>query len=134
MERQFRHETLIDALNIVYEEAEKRRFIRLNLASLAFTLGAIAAMLLAIGAVIITPLVLTRLGLGAMTEIILRFARWPALMIAMLLGVAVLYRYGPSRREAKWEWLSVGASLATSAWFGGSALLSWYFATQVSQR
>jgi membrane protein len=40
----------------------------------------------------------------------------------------VLYRYGPSRREAKWEWLSVGASLATSAWFGGSALLSWYFA------
>jgi membrane protein len=128
VERQFRHETLIDALNIVYEEAEKRRFIRLNLASLAFTLGAIAAMLLAIGAVIITPLVLTRLGLGAMTEIILRFARWPALMIAMLLGVAVLYRYGPSRREAKWEWLSVGASLATSAWFGGSALLSWYFA------
>jgi membrane protein len=119
---------LIDALNIVYEEAEKRRFIRLNLVSLAFTLGAIAAMLLAVGAVIITPLVLTRLGLGAMTEIILRFARWPALMIAMLLGVAVLYRYGPSRREAKWEWLSVGASLATSAWFGGSALLSWYFA------
>jgi len=40
----------------------------------------------------------------------------------------VLYRYGPSRREAKWEWLSIGAVLATSAWFAGSALLSWYFA------
>jgi membrane protein len=118
---------LIDALNIVYEEKEKRSLILLNLVSLAFTLGAIAAMLLAVGAVVATPLVLTRLGLGAMTEIIVRFARWPALMLAMLFGLAVLYRYGPSRRQAKWEWLSVGAATATLAWFGASALLSWYF-------
>jgi membrane protein len=119
---------LIDALNIVYEEQEKRNFIRLNLVSLAFTVSAIAAMLVAVCAVIVTPLMLTRLGLGAMTEIIVRLARWPALMLAMLLGLAALYRYGPSRREAKWEWLSVGASTATLAWFGGSALLSWYLA------
>jgi membrane protein len=119
---------LIDALNIVYEEKEKRAFIRLNLVSLAFTLGAIAAVLLAVGAVVATPLVLARMGLGAMTEIIVRFARWPALMVTMLLGLAVLYRYGPSRREAKWKWLSVGAAIATLAWFAGSALLSWYFA------
>jgi membrane protein len=119
---------LIDALNIVYEEEEKRGIIRLNLVSLAFTVGAIAAMLLAVGVVVVTPLVLTRLGLGAMTETIVRLARWPSLMLAMLLGLAVLYRHGPSRREAKWEWLSVGAVVATLAWFGSSALLSWYFA------
>jgi membrane protein len=118
---------LIDALNIVYEEEEKRGFIRLNLASLAFTAGAIAAMLVAVGAVVVTPLVLTRLGLGAMTENIVRLARWPALMLAMLLGLAVLYRHGPSRRKAKWKWLSTGAVVATLAWFAGSALLSWYF-------
>jgi membrane protein len=119
---------LIDALNIVYEEQEKRSFIRLNLVSLTFTLGAIAAMLVAVGAVIVTPLVLTQLGLGAMTETVVRFARWPALMFAMLLGLAALYRYGPSRCEAKWEWLSIGASTATLACFGSSALLSWYLA------
>jgi membrane protein len=119
---------LIDALNIVYEEEEKRGIIRLNLVSLAITVAAIAAMLLAVGVVVVTPLVLTRLGLGAMTETIVRLARWPSLMLAMLLGLAVLYRHGPSRREAKWEWLSVGAVVATLAWFGSSALLSWYFA------
>jgi membrane protein len=119
---------LIDALNVVYEEEEKRGFVRLNLVSLGFTVGVIAAMLVAVGAVVVTPLVLTHLGLNAMTETIVRFARWPALMLGMLLGLAVLYRHGPSRREAKWEWLSIGAVLATSAWFGGSALLSWYFA------
>jgi membrane protein len=47
-------------------------------------------MLVAVGAAVVTPLVLTRLGLGAMTEIIVGFARWPALMLAMLLGLAVL--------------------------------------------
>jgi membrane protein len=119
---------LIDALNVVYEEQEKRGFVRLNLVSLAFTVGAISAVLIAVGAVVVTPLVLTRLGFDAMTETIVGLVRWPALMLGMLLGLAVLYRHGPSRHEAKWEWLSIGAVLATSAWFAGSALLSWYFA------
>lgn len=59
---------------------------------------------------------------------IVRIARWPALMLPMLLGLSVLYRYGPSRREAKWEWISVGAVFAAVTWFAGSALLSYYFA------
>jgi membrane protein len=119
---------IIDALNIVYEEDEKRSFIRLNLVSLAFTMGTITAVLVAVGAVVVTPLVLTRLGLAEMTETIVRIARWPALMLGMLLGLAVLYRYGPSRREAKWQWLSIGAIFATLAWFAVSAGLSYYFA------
>ena len=120
---------VMDALNVVYEEDEKRGFIRLNLVSLAYTLTAILAMLVAVGAVVVTPLVLSRAGLGGMTEMIVRIARWPALMLSMLLGLSVLYRHGPSRREAKWEWISVGAVFATVTWFAGSAVLSHYFAT-----
>ena len=63
-----------------------------------------------------------------MTEEIVRFARWPALMIGMLLGLSVLYRYGPSRRTAKWQWISLGAVFATLTWFAGSAVLSYYLA------
>jgi membrane protein len=44
----------------------------------------------------------------------------------MLLGLAALYRYGPSRREAKWQWLTVGALVATFSWLAGSAALSLY--------
>ena len=119
---------IIDALNVVYEEDEKRGFVRLNLISLVFTAGAIAALLIAVGAVVVTPLVLERIGLGALTESIVRLARWPALVLGMLASLAVLYRYAPSRREAKWEWLSVGAVVATLAWFAGSAALSYYLA------
>ena len=55
---------VIDALNVIYDEEEKRGFIKLNLVSLAFTLGAIAAILLAIGAVVVAPLVFSLVGLA----------------------------------------------------------------------
>ena len=116
---------LIDALNVVYEENEKRSFIRLNLVSLAYTLAAIIAILVAVGAVVVIPLVLSQAGLGSMARTLLQIGRWPALLLGMLLGLSVLYRYGPSRREAKWEWISVGAVFATVSWFAGSALLSY---------
>jgi membrane protein len=119
---------LMDALNIVNEEKEKRSFIRLNLVSLAFTVAGIFAVLAAVGAVVVAPLLLSPVGLAGMSEQIVRFARWPALIAAMLLGLSVLYRYGPSRRPAKWQWISLGAVLATLTWFVGSAALSYYFA------
>jgi membrane protein len=119
---------LMDALNIVNEEKEKRSLIRLNLVSLAFTIAGIVAALAAVGAVVVAPLLLSRVGLAGMTEEIVRFARWPALTAAMLLGLSVLYRYGPSRRAAKWQWISLGAFFATVTWFAGSAALSYYFA------
>ena len=42
---------------------------------------------------------------------------------------AVIYRFGPSRREPRWQWLSVGSLVAAVAWLGSSALLSWYLAS-----
>jgi membrane protein len=119
---------IIDALNVVNEETESRGFIKLNLVSLAFTTGAIAAMLVAVGCIVVFPLVMSSIGLGSLTELVLRIARWPVLIVIVILGLAVLYRYGPSRREARWRWLSVGSVVAALTWMAGSALLSWYLA------
>ena len=55
---------IIDALNVVYDEKEERGFIKLNLVSLAFTLAAILSLLLAMGGVVVLPLVLGYVGLG----------------------------------------------------------------------
>ena len=57
---------------------------------------------------------------------IIAFLRWPALFVLIILGLAVLYRYGPSRRVAKWRWISVGSVFAASAWLLVSSLFSWY--------
>jgi membrane protein len=119
----------MDALNIVYEEKEKRGFFKLNLVSLAFTIAAIASMLLAMGAVVALPLLLTRLGLVSITQTLLQFLRWPALLVLVILGLAVIYRFGPSRRKPRWQWISVGSVIAAAAWLGSSALLSWYLSS-----
>jgi membrane protein len=119
---------IIDALNIVYDEKEKRGFIRLKLTSLTLTLGAILSLLLAIGAVIVLPLLLNYVGLSGVSEMLLRVSRWPALLVLVIVGLAVLYRFGPSRTKARWEWLTVGSLFAAVAWLMASALLSWYLA------
>src|SRR3954453_16822456 len=117
---------VIDALNVVYEEREKRGFIGLNLLSLSFTIGGIVALLLMVGAVVALPLVLDHLWLGSQSKLIVSLARWTLLVAMLLLALAVLYRYGPSRHDPQWKWLSVGAVAATLLWIAGSALLSWY--------
>jgi len=119
---------IMDALNVVYDEDEKRGFFKLNAVSLAFTFGGLVAALLAIGSVVALPIVLSTIGLGAVTDALFRFGRWPVLVMTMLVGLAVLYRFGPSRRAAQWRWLSVGSVLATLAWLAGSAVLSFYLA------
>jgi membrane protein len=118
---------LIDALNVVYDEKEKRSYIRLYLTSFAFTIGALAFLLFAIASIVVLPTVIAALGLDPMLNW-LRWLRWPALMLATLFIFAVIYRYGPSRREARWRWLTLGSVLATTSWLVGSFLLSWYLA------
>jgi len=117
---------IIDALNIVYGVKERRGFIWLNLLSLTFTAGAIAGLLTAIAAVVVLPVVLSYLPFGNYSAAAIAWLRWPALLLLVMLGLAVLYRFGPNRANARWQFFSAGVSLASLAWLGGSALLSWY--------
>ncbi len=117
---------VIDALNVIYEQPEGRSFFRLNLVALAFTLGGFGTFLLAIVAVVVMPLILSPIGLGSLTETLTRIGRWPALLLFLLIGLAFLFRYGPHRRAARWQWVSVGSVFAAVTWIIASVLFSWY--------
>jgi membrane protein len=117
---------IFDALNVAYEEREKRSFVRLNTVSLAFTVGSIAALLLMVGTVVAFPLALNHLGIAPESRLIVALARWPVLFVILLAALAVLYRFAPSRDAPRWQWLSLGAVTAAILWIAGSALLSWY--------
>ena len=117
---------IFDALNAVYEERETRSFLRLNLTSLAFTVAGLVAIMLMIGGVIAVPLALQQLGLGERGEWVVSLGRWPALVLLLLTALAILYRFGPSRTNVRWQWISPGAVAATLLWLAGSSLLSWY--------
>ncbi|MGA7486609.1 MAG: YihY/virulence factor BrkB family protein [Xanthobacteraceae bacterium] len=117
---------VFDALNIIYDEEEKRSFVRLNLMSLFFTVCAIAGAGLAIALVVVFPLLLAALGVTSFDHPFVGYLRWPVLFVLIILGLSLLYRYGPSRRRAKWRWLSVGSAFAALAWLAVSSLFSWY--------
>jgi YihY family inner membrane protein len=91
---------IIDALNVIYEEKEKRGFIRLNLVSLGFTFAMLIALTLALGGIIILPHYLDYFGFNRLPATILSAARWPVLLVALILWLAFIYRFGPPQRTA----------------------------------
>jgi membrane protein len=118
--------SLFDTLNIVYAEVEKRGFFRLNAISLAFTAGAVAFILTAIGSVAVLPVALNFIVLPDVTDLLLRIARWPALLIIVAFALALIYRFGPSREAPRWRWISWGSIAAAFLWLAGSVLFSFY--------
>jgi membrane protein len=117
---------MFDSLNIVYDESERRSYVRLTLLSLGLTFGAILFILLALAAVVALPVSLNFIGLGNETDLMLRLGRWPALMVVIVLFLAVVYWMGPSREHAKWRWISAGSVFAAIGWVAVSAGFSWY--------
>jgi membrane protein len=118
---------LIAALNLVYQEGERRSFwhrqalaLGLCLVSGAFVLGALALIVGLAGAGFsVTSL---------MDPGLLAPSRWPVLIVAMMMLLSVAYRYGPCRRVAKWRWVTWGATVSATIWVSGSSLLSYYTA------
>jgi membrane protein len=98
--------SLIDALNVVYDSADRRGFIKLNAVSLSFTLSAIVFMLVAVAAVAILPIILRDIPFGPVFSVALEYARWPVLFIGIGLALACIYRYGPDREHAQWHWIT----------------------------
>ncbi len=119
---------VIDSLNVVYEQKEKRGFFRLNGISLTLTLGAVLFVLGALALVVIFPLAMEGLGLNGQTEGLVAWARWPGFMAVMLVALGLLYRYGPDRRGARLQWVSVGSVFAAVTWALGSGGFSLYLA------
>jgi membrane protein len=119
--------SIFDALNLVYDEPEKRGLIRLNLVSLAFTVAAILFILVAIGSIAALPAV-TSSQLQGTAALIAQIIRWPILFVVAAVGIALVYRYGPCRAELQWRWITWGSALAAIAWIAVSIAFSWYAA------
>ncbi|WP_051328564.1 YihY/virulence factor BrkB family protein [Geminicoccus roseus] len=117
---------MFDALNVVYEEKEKRSFIWRTAVTLLFTLCSIVFVIVSLAAVVGLPIVLNFVGLGAMNDLLLRLVRWPFLLAMIVVLLAALYRFGPSRKSPQWRWVTPGSILAALVWVGGSVLFSWY--------
>ncbi len=120
--------SLFDTLNIVHGEDEKRGFVELNVVSLGFTIGGVAFLLAALGAIVIVPVLLGYVGLSHAGDLVVRIGRWPAMYLVLTFALAVIYRYGPSREAPRWRWITWGSAIAALLWLAVSGLFSWYAA------
>ena len=118
--------TLFEALNIAYEEEEKRSFIKLNIVAFAFTLGFMVALIVMIAAIGVVPAVLAFVNLGGFSQILIAVGRWILVLGMMIFGISLLYRFGPSRERAKWRWINWGSILSTLVWLVTSIGFSYY--------
>lgn len=120
--------SLMTALNIVYQERERRSFLRFSLTGLLLTVGAIMGLIVTLLVVVGLPAVLSFAWPGPAGGVLVTAASWTVLAAALVLGLGVLYRFGPSRRHARWRWITPGSLAAALLWLLLAALYSFYVA------
>ncbi len=117
---------IITALNVAYDEREKRGFFKLNLIALGLTVGVMVFVVVALALIAVIPAVLNFLGLGSVVEWLVQILRWPLILAFLLVVLAALYRWAPARDEARWKWVTPGALFAGFLWLLGSIGFSLY--------
>jgi len=117
---------LMTATNVAYDEEENRGFFKQLLVSMAFTVGAVIGFLAVLALGVAVPVVLSFIPLGPAAEVVLLVLRWVLLFAVAVLGLAVLYRYAPDRKGARWRWVTPGSLIAATLWLIGSALFAIY--------
>ncbi|MFW8594448.1 YihY/virulence factor BrkB family protein [Cribrihabitans neustonicus] len=120
--------SLIEGMNVAYDEDEKRGFFMKTFVTLALTLFLIIGLLFGLVATIAVPSALALLDAGPVVETLGTLAVWAVLVVMTMAGLAVLYRYGPSRDKPEFQWVSVGAIAACVLWIIGSAGFAFYVA------
>lgn len=116
---------LMRGLNAIYGTPNRKSW-RHYLAALGLTGILVGVALVALSMVVITPLVLAYVPLGPFTTLALSFARWVIAVGVLLVGLAIVYRYGPNRTCVRMRWLTPGALLVIILWAGASIGFSFY--------
>jgi len=120
--------SLMDGMNVAYDEQEERGFIRLKLETLGLTLFLIFGLLVAVFAMVGIPVLLNMLNFAAFAEAAAAVIVLAIILALTMVGLSVLYRYGPSRDAPEFQWVSPGAIAACIVWLMGSAGFAFYVA------
>ncbi len=117
----------MSALNVAYGVKETRGFIRLKLVSLALTAGMIVGGMLLAASFVSGSSMLKDAGLPSLFVDTFSWLRWLIMLLAAMIGLAIVYRYAPNRRPLRrWQWVSWGAIIGTILWIGVSAVFFVY--------
>jgi membrane protein len=118
------------AMNRMHEITEGRPFWKLRPWMLLVTLvEVVLAAAVLLGLVLTGPaaqVVGDLVGLGDTAVLVWSIAKWPVMLAAVVLMVAILYYAVPNVQQPRFRWISVGASLAILMWVVASAAFGLY--------
>lgn len=117
---------LITAMNVAYNEHDRRSFLMRMAMSLSFTVCGVLGFVVMVLIGVAVPLVLAFFPLGSATEWVLQGVRWVLLWIIAVFALSVLYRFAPHRARPRWEWVNAGSTIAATLWLLGSAMFAIY--------
>ena len=117
---------MLSALNMAYEEQERRSFLRFQATGLSMTLCGILGAVLALIILVFLPVAIEFFGLDNYAKAVVRTASFAMLIVFAIASLSLLYYFGPSRRSAKWHWVTPGSLIATLLWLVASILFSLY--------
>ena len=114
--------SLMMGLNAIHGRANRGN-LKHYMTALLLTFALFGVAIVALGSVVILPIILKFVPLGMMTAMMVSAIRWLAAIGVLLVGLALLYRYGPNTRGSRMKWVTPGAGLAVALW----AIASWGF-------
>ncbi|MCG6901380.1 MAG: YihY/virulence factor BrkB family protein [Rhodobacter sp.] len=116
---------LIRGVNTVYGTRPRTGFWQV-ISAFAMTGALIALALTTLFSVVVVPLLLAFLPLGAATGFALSAARWVLVVVVFLTGLGMFYRFGPNVERERPNWISPGAVVALLIWAAASVAFSYY--------
>jgi membrane protein len=120
------------ASNSIYEIEEGRPFWKLRPLQLLVTLILELMLAVVVVALIVSGPLATALGnavgLGNSALDVFNIAKWPALLVMVMIMLAILYYAAPNAKLPGFKWISPGSIVAVIVWLIASALFAFYVA------
>ena len=120
------------ASNAIYERAEGRPFWILRPVQMLVTLVLVLMAALVVLALIVTGPVAQAVGdavgLGDAAVTAWNIAKWPVMLVVVMVMLAILYWASPNAKPAGFRWISPGSVVAVLLWIVASAAFAFYVA------
>jgi membrane protein len=120
------------ASNAIYEREEGRPFYILRPLQILVTLVLVLMAALVVLALIVSGPVASAVGnavgLGGTAVTVWNIAKWPVMLVVVMLMLAILYWSSPNAKPAGFRWISPGSVLAVVVWIVASAAFAFYVA------
>lgn len=118
--------SLMQGMNVAYDETETRTFIKKFAVQLGLTLFLILGIVIGLAATVVVPAVLSLLNESQTVETIGTIIAWSLMFVLSIFGLGFFYAFAPDRDRPEFRWVTPGALAACILWLIASAGFGYY--------